>query len=630
MSNPFRKRATEYISEPVSLLPLVSPRPIDEFLKKDGEAVFEKLTVIVGSPGCGKTTIARVMEYDCLNELCENPGHSEALTAVLHEHKAMIDGRPTLIGHLLPMTSDFRAIWELPYPVTLRNVLLRAFVQSKAVLGWFRRLVAAGIDIDNIEVLVRRDTESAREVHQVQSAEKFRERAREVEMAIFKIVTALVAPKEEELSKEFLEMRYDIFEILSGFRVHGRGDSSPDGAWTLKPLIIIDDAHELHSNQYVQLRDWLKSRVIGSARWILCRPDVVAPEDFREVLLEECTDSPLPSGSSRGRDYILRLIQLGSRETKKFRPIAREIANKYLMSMPDMVRRANDIERLLDTPAMSLAPGQVKIIREGIDARARESKFSEGVLKSLEERIPASAKDDERAQTLRILLERERNKTPQISLIELDPIEEPVSDDRQARADVIDGARIQLMHDYGRPYYYGFDKLADASNANIEQFITLCGSLIDVVIAQIVRGKPVVLKAKTQHDSLVKRSTEIMKEWDFPYHVQVRELVDMIGKRCVESTIKPNAPLGDGANAIGIPQSDFDNLIRSDRMARVLHFAFAYKALTLVPNYRCKGKEWALLELGGIPCLAYGLTLGRGGFLEDRLPGLQSRMGWGS
>ncbi|MGQ0502971.1 MAG: hypothetical protein ACT4P0_10260 [Panacagrimonas sp.] len=201
---------------------------------------------------------------------------------------------------------------------------------------------------------------------------------------------------------------------------------------------------------------------------------------------------------------------------------------------------------------------------------------------------------------MRILLERERNKTPQISLIELDPIEEPVSDDRQARADVVDGARIQLMHEYGRPYYYGFDKLADASNANIEQFITLCSSLIDVVLAQIVRGKPVAMKAKTQHESLVKRSKEIIKEWDFPYHVQVHELVEMIGKRCVESTTKPNAPLSDGANAIGIPQSDFDNLSRSDRVARVLHFAFAYKALTLVPNYRCKGKEWALLELGGI------------------------------
>lgn len=630
MSNPFRKRATEYISEPVALLPLVSSRPIDEFFIKDGDEVFEKLTVIVGSPGCGKTTIARVMEYDCLNELRENPDHSEALVSVLHKHKVMTDGRPALVGHLLPMTSDFRAIWELPYPVALRNTLLRAFVQSKAVLGWFRRLVAAGIKISDIEVMVRRDTESARVVHQVESAEKFRDRAREVEMAVFRIVTALVAPKEESLSKEFLETRYDIFEILSGFQVHGRGDSSTDGSWSLRPLIIIDDAHELHVNQYVQLRDWLKSRVIGSARWIMCRPDVVAPEDFREALLEDSSESPLPPGTTRGRDYIRRLIQLGSRETKKFRPIAKEIANKYLVNMPEMIGRANDIERLLDTPPMSVAPGQIKLIRDAVDARARESKFGEGVLKSLSDRIPVSAREDERAQTLRILLERERNKTPQISLIEIEPIEEPVSDDRQARADVVDGARIQLMHEFGRPYYYGFDKLADASNANIEQFITLCGSLMDVALAQIVRGKPVSLKAKTQHEALVKRSREIIKEWDFPYHVQVQELVDMIGKRCVESTIKPNAPLSDGANAIGIPQDDFDHLARSERVARVLHFAFAYKALTLVPSYRCKGKEWALLELGGIPCMAYGLTLGRGGFIEDRLSGIQSKLGWSS
>ena len=40
---------------------------------------------------------------------------------------------------------------------------------------------------------------------------------------------------------------------------------------------------------------------------------------------------------------------------------------------------------------------------------------------------------------------------------------------------LVEGAHIQLLHQFDRPYYYGMDKLVAASNANIEQFN--CGKL---------------------------------------------------------------------------------------------------------------------------------------------------------
>jgi hypothetical protein len=59
-------------------------------------------------------------------------------------------------------------------------------------------------------------------------------------------------------------------------------------------------------------------------------------------------------------------------------------------------------------------------------------------------------------------------------------------------------------------------------------------------------------------------------------------------------------------------------------LAVVLHYAIAYQALVLIEPYECKGKTWALLELGGVPIVANGLTLNRGGFAEGTLAQLKT------
>jgi hypothetical protein len=631
MDNPFKKRATEYVADANTLLPLVSPTPIEEFFKAEGNGLLEKLTIVVGTPGCGKTTIARVIEFESLAALVRAPlDINKELASVLTDLKIIQDNTPSLLAYRLPMTTNFRSIWDLPYPEGLRATLLRAYVQSKSVLGWFRQLESVeNIDINQIEIVIRSDSESARRVMRANSPVQFREYAREIELSIFKVITSLVAPGEQELAN-IINTKYDVFEYIELIRIKNWVTDSDLPYAELRPMAIVDDAHELHPAQFTQLRDWLKNRNIRVGRWVMCRPDVVSSEDYRDAMAKDATEeSEQKHGTTQGRDYFLKLMQLSSRNAKRFKHVARDISSRYLSGIPELSRRSvKHLSTVLDHNKVSISATQLKQLEESNIIFAKNNRLAPTVLTSLSSRISSPASADEAAAALRILLHRENNRTPQLGLLDDVQHEEPVTEERSVSSSLLEGARIQLLHQFDRPYYFGMDKLADASNGNIEQFIRLSGALIDELLTRVVRGRTPELSAKTQHETLTKQAVHIMEEWDFPYHSLVKDVIHAIALRCRDKTLLPNAPLDSGANAIGIPQEEMDKVLsRSERLTRVLHFAFAYKALVFVPQYKCKGKIWCLLELGAVPCLAYGLTLRRGGFIEDTLSGLQSLIG---
>lgn len=636
MDNPFKKRRTELVSDRRTMLSLVSPTPIDEFFREDRADLIEKLTLVVGTPGCGKTTIAQVVEFESLATLCFATGNpiNKDLLDVLTLNGLIANDMPVILGHRLSMVTNFRDFWELPYEESTRTALLRAFVQAKAVLGWFRQLEAMDIRPEDVEIVLGANAESVGTVTGADDPVKFRQYARDIELSIFRIVTSLVPPAEKDLPHTSLNTRYDVFEVLRGFKIRRWHQAPERPEILLRPMMIIDDAHELHPLQFIQLRDWLKSKAIGVSRWLLCRPDVVTPEDYRDALTQDAlAEESAAPGSSRGRDYLIKLMQLVSSREKRFRLIAKDIANRYIAGIPEFARRGiRDLASMLDQGATPIGEGQLKQLKGQVDKLIADSKFSTGLVDTLRNRIPPTAKPDEALATLRILVNRERNRTPQLGLLpEPEEREEPLTGDKTVAPSLVEGSRIQLLHEFERPYYHGMDKLTAASNANIEQFIKLGGALVDEVLARVIRNKPPDLAPKPQHVALVNQAKQTIKDWDFPYNMVVRSLVAAMAERCLERTMRPNAPLDDGANAFGVLQDEMDRVLgKHERLARILHFAFAYRALVFVPQYNCKGKVWCLLELGAIPCMAHGLTLRRGGFIESTLTGVQALLPEGS
>lgn len=618
MDNPFKKRATEYFEDPASLISVLSPEPLKRFFDGNAASYFDRLVTIVGTPGSGKTTIARLIEFDMVIALMRSlhtKDHKE-LAQALGECDVLDESRPKILACRLPATSDIRNIWELPYSAKVRRGLLFSLIQARAVLGWLRKLESVGVDLARIKIVARAQYEVQAHLIHMEDPPAFRAYARAVEEKIFKIITALVPPDENELAALGPETTYEAFQIVESFAVMSiPGISGSD--FFLRPLCIIDDVHELHPEQYTEVDTWLKTREIKVARWLMTRVDAIGPETLRKAL--QVTE-PNQFGSTKDRDWILRLMQRGPSERRAYRATVKDIARRYIDQMP-VLRRRVQLENCLAARPPELSASQLKDLEKSVASVAEQSGFSQERLEQIKSWIPSNIGNDERLALTRVLVHREMRRTPQADLFATeDPAPETQPEPRNVGTQLIAGVNLQLFHEFGKPFYYSFDRLADASGENIEQFIHLAGVLVDQIETRVIRGRDPNLDAKTQNSALFETAKETIRRWDFPHSTEVKRLIEFIAKRCLSKTLAPNAPLDDGANAFGIPQSDMERFQKEGgKLVPVLHYALAYNAITLTEGYECKRKTWCLFQLGGLPILANGLTFSRGGFCEGTL-----------
>ena len=300
---------------------------------------------------------------------------------------------------------------------------------------------------------------------------------------------------------------------------------------------------------------------------------------------------------------------------------------RYLRRMPLLTEKGLSVlGNLLPVEQVGLAPGKLRELEERVNGTQKRLRIPTHQVTTLQQQIgefwgeKTKQPREVALAMLRVMMHRfdVRRGRAGGSLFpgeEEDGESEESSIVVAANDKVYEAALFHLFHEYEFPYYYGIDNLCDASSENAELFLRLAADLVEAVATQLARSKPPSLTPATQHKLLRERGAKIMERWDYPHEAAVRRLVHRIAGLCLEKSLEPNGAVI--ANAFGIPQAQFDVLARSaPETARVLQFAVAYNALTLVPNHSCKNKEWCLLELGGVALLKYGLTLKRGGFIE--------------
>ncbi len=624
MDNPFVKRASEQLRDDEAFLAVVSPEPVTFFLRSRGQAgtLYDRLLLMQGTPGSGKTTLARLFEFPPLTALLRNRSSSnyQALAGALTECGAIKDDQPAIIGCRLTMETDYRDVWEFPYSETLKVGLLTTFVQARAVLAWFRHLASGGVLPSRIRIIPRPDAETAADSIGGTGGEGVLARAREVEAAAYEVVGALIAPKEEGLSHA-LTGAYRPFDVIDRIVVEDPADASK--THSLHPLVILDDANYLHPGQFRALQHWLARRELRIARWMIARFDILLPKEALAAVTEDREDRTDFPGLTASRDIEVVLLQSsGPRREQRtaFRRMAKDMASRYLQKHSLLGPRGLTIlADMLGEEEESISPSSQRELGEMTNAAQRRLKVTDERRAEFEKEIAVfrsggqPVPPDVGLAMLMVLLHRyDRRRKEGATLFDSDP--EP-SRPIVANTGVYEAAKLHLLHRYGRAFYYGIDDLCDSSSENAELFLQLSAVLVDTVATQVIRSKGSLLTAGTQSRLLRQRADWIINKWSFPYFEEVRQLVGEIGRMCVQVTLQPNGWLT--PNAYGILQEEFDNLSASHPdLARVLQYAIAYNAVLPVPNYKQGSKVWCLLELGGMVSLSHGLSLKRGGFLE--------------
>ncbi|WP_206685118.1 hypothetical protein, partial [Salmonella enterica] len=102
----------------------------------------------------------------------------------------------------------------------------------------------------------------------------------------------------------------------------------PSGPISVRPLVMLDDAHNLHPDQLAALNRDLARRELRIARWVLTRLDVLTPT--QALLSSPTAKTPQgKAGPQLGRDVTVVAMQRGddrANERRAFRRMARDMA----------------------------------------------------------------------------------------------------------------------------------------------------------------------------------------------------------------------------------------------------------------------------------------------------------------
>jgi hypothetical protein len=625
--NPFRVRVAEQQRDTLSFVRSFGAGML-ELLPP---SLWDRLLVLRSAPGAGKTSLMRLMSAESLCVVHANRRDFRALAAQLEEIGALDTTGPRVIGFVVNLSRDFRALIDLGPPGRSGDVILNKLIDARVIVKY----VEAALTTMGLEFPAEAHRLRFAPTHSAEDAvrrlggpagDDLLTAARRAESEVLDLVDSLV-PVEWEHERGHAKM-YSLI-ALSGSRVEIDGKPLVG-----RPLVMFDDGHELADVQRELLIRELLNRELTISRWYAERYEALSH------------DQVLTGGSPRGRDMVELHIEIAARQSGSGRYGTRGRSRnfeKLLIEIGDMRARRDLLTYgAEETPFSEL----IKVSSDDLDARAseelpraRQTILDElGPIERYQPWISSARVFAEEADTayealirwreLPILVARDRRK-PDPSLFDDLPIEREYEE--SVGSDTRGAARLFLAKELRLPYYAGPDMVATLASRNVEQFLSLAGNLFDQMAATIALRRKPRLTAESQDRVIRQMSKEFWRAIPqrIPYGPDVQALLLAIAKMARANTFMPNAPYAPGVTGTAFNLHERPALLRAlkdanhrssvSRLARALSSAVAHNLLEADSPRSVKGRTWTVLYLNRLLGPEFDLPLTRGGFREQRL-----------
>jgi hypothetical protein len=398
----------------------------------------------------------------------------------------------------------------------------------------------------------------------------------------------------------------------------------------MRPLILLDDGHELPRTQRDALLKKLVSRELAVSRWYSERLEALSPEEV------------LQSVGIEGRDFELlelerRAAELTGRGRSRFEKLVMEIGNlRAVRSLERYEGGDHNFTDLLETDDDELLGSSEsellgKLATDTCRLAGSEHRYRSWIETVEQQRGYIAAR---RWRELAILIERDRAR-PNLDLFDLPS--PPQEIERLSGADVREATALFLAREHRIPYYFGPQKLARLASHNIAQYLSISGDLFEEMLSASMLNRTPRLSAVRQHNIIRRASERLWREIPrrLPNGHDVQKLLAAIVTMSVQETHRPTAPYAPGVTGTALSMADREQLLKppvrekiggADALFRALASAIANNMLSAELNYSVKGGSFMALYLNRLLCPRFRLPLNHGGFREKKLREMASWM----
>jgi len=619
--NPFVTRASEYIDLEEKFIQLFSA-DILQLFPKDHD-LWTTVNIIRSSPGGGKTTLLKLFTPKVLQAIILNRNHNEHVKEVFNELKVrgVFDkqDRISVIGTYISFNSQYSTFEYLALEPGQHEKIFFSLINVRAILSFLKSLCIARDltyphGLSSVEVIDSTIAGVPTSLHRLSKGNELYEWAINEEE---KILEAIDNINMRDVTKPSGTDELYALDLLAPKNIRINGEVLRE-----RVLIMFDDVQNLSRSQRNKLGKTVVDKRPLVNTWIA--------ERLKALTMEEA----LSEGQIEGRDlHIIELEKFWSRKYQQFEKFAKSVANRRLEAA--FTDQQYDFSSFLIGQMSAAHSAKVEKALHTVKDRVRE-KF--GKLDQFrgwiaqKEAIEGDFFDQLiEWRSLEILLHREINKSSLFTTIELD---EEELEDKEGN-DVKVAAQLFVHHEFGIPFYYGFELVARLSSSNIEQFLNIAAELFEEIrnnsIKKVLRSQTSLhLSAEKQQQIIKKLANEKWSNLDKRLYefTNVKRLIDAIGEFCGQETYVPNAWNAPGINGVAITMAE-RNLLKDyalkdpthlyHQLAKSLVLCISYNLIDIKLNYRCKKKDLMVIYLNRLYCARYDLPLHSGHFKERNL-----------